>query len=136
MAAAPGGAADGWCSCAGVQLVSVRFAEDEHVDVPYRPLAGLPFMSGGPGSVDVSRGNPADGAQDVGKDGRDSERPGQHLSQPGVIRAGGIRPDEPGIPDLTRCDQAGLLGALNLAVDRRVGGAWAPRMAPADFASG
>jgi hypothetical protein len=28
----------------GVELVPVRVAEGEHVDVPYRPLAGLAFV--------------------------------------------------------------------------------------------
>ena len=38
-----------------------------------------------------------------------------------VVRAGGVGPDEPRVPDLPGCDQVGLLGTLDLAVDRRVG---------------
>jgi hypothetical protein len=33
-----------------------------------------------------------------------------------------VGPDEPGIADLPGCDQAGLFGTLDLAVDRGVGG--------------
>jgi hypothetical protein len=49
--------------------------------------------------------------------------PGEHFSQPAVVGAGWVGPDEPGIADLPGCDQAGLLGALDLAVDRGVGDA-------------
>jgi hypothetical protein len=69
----------------GIELVSVRFAEDKHVDVPYRPLTGMPFVPGGPGSVDVRLGNPVNIAQDFGQDGGDAEGSDQHLSQPRVI---------------------------------------------------
>ena len=49
-------------------------------------------------------------------DGGDAECPGQDLGQAVVVRAGGIGPDEPHVPDLPRDDQAGLLGTLYLAV--------------------
>jgi hypothetical protein len=38
-----------------------------------------------------------------------------------VLRAGSTGPDEPRIADLPRCDQAALLGSLDLTVDRRAG---------------
>jgi hypothetical protein len=38
-----------------------------------------------------------------------------------VLRTGGTGPDEPCTPDLPGCDQAALLGTLDLAVDRRAG---------------
>jgi len=42
--AVPGAARD---AEGGIELVPVRFAEDEHVDVCDRALAGLPFVPGG-----------------------------------------------------------------------------------------
>ena len=76
----------------GVELIPVRVAEDEHVDVSLWTQVGVP---GGPGSVDVGRGDPADVPQDFGLDGGDAECPGQHLSQADVVRALGVGPDEP-----------------------------------------
>jgi hypothetical protein len=82
----------------------------------------------------LGRGNAVDVAQGFSQDGGDAECPGQHLRQPDVIRAGGIRPDEPRIPDLPRSDQVGLLGALDLAVDRRLRGAGPGRdLCPAEL---
>jgi hypothetical protein len=43
----------------GVELVPVRVAEDEHVDVSH-------WTQGGAGSVEVGRGDPADVPQDFG----------------------------------------------------------------------
>src|SRR4029077_7044186 len=86
----------------GVELIPVRVAEDERVDVSHWTQVGVP---GGPGSVDVGRGDPADVPQDLGLDGGDAECPGQHLSQADVVRALGVGPDEPRIADLPRCDQ-------------------------------
>lgn len=111
------------CAEGGIELVSVRFAEYEHVDVPYRPLAGLAFMAGGPRSVDVGCGDPVDVAQGFDQDRGDAECPGQNLGQAAVIRTGDVGPDKPRTPNLPRCDQAGLLSALDLTVDRRVGSA-------------
>ncbi len=94
-------------------------------------------MPGGPGPVDAGRSDPADAAQGLGQDGGDAERPGQHLGEPGVGGAGGVGPDEPGVPDLAGCDQADLLGALDLAVDRGVGGVGACRdLGQAEFEIG
>src|SRR4029077_11590611 len=47
----------------GVELIPVRVAEDEHVDVSHWTQVGVP---GGPGSVEVGRGDPADVPQDFG----------------------------------------------------------------------
>ena len=47
----------------GVELVPVRVAEDEHVDVSHWTQVGVP---GGSGSVEVGRGDPADVPQDFG----------------------------------------------------------------------
>lgn len=60
----------------------------------------MPFVPGGPGSVDVGRGDAVDVAQGFGQDGGDAECSGQHLGLPGVVRAGGVLPDEPRIADL------------------------------------
>jgi hypothetical protein len=35
-----------------------------------------------------------------------------------VVRAGGVRADKTRISELSRCDQAGLFGSLDLPVDR------------------
>ena len=85
----------------GVELIPVRVAEDEHVDVSLWTQVGVP---GGPGSLDVGRGDPADVPQDFGLDGEDAECPGQHLSQADLVRALGVGPDEPRIADLLRFD--------------------------------
>jgi len=73
----------------GVELIPVRVAEAEHVDVSRWTQVGVP---GAPGSVDVCRGDPADVPQDFGLDGGDAECPGQHLSQANVVRALGVGP--------------------------------------------
>ena len=111
----PGGVTDRWLyrpgqallggAEGGIELVPVRFAENEHVDVPDRALAGLPLVPGGPGSVDVGRGDPADAAQGFGEDGGDAECPGQDFGQAAVVRAGGVSADKSRVPilrDLTR----------------------------------
>jgi hypothetical protein len=60
----------------GVELVAVRVAEDEQVDVAYRALSGLAVVPSGPGSVDVGRSDPADVAQDFGEDCGGGQMPG------------------------------------------------------------
>jgi len=106
-----------------IELISVRFTQDKDVNIPDRPVACLPFVSGGPGAVDVCLSDPVYSAQDFGHNGGYAKGPGQDFCQPSVIRAGGVSADEPGIPDLARGDQTCLLSALNLAVNRRMGGA-------------
>src|ERR1700733_3985453 len=55
-----------------------------------------------------------------GENGGDAERSGQDVGKPSVVRAVGLRPDKPGVPDFSGGDYPDLLGALHLAVHRRM----------------
>src|SRR5512146_296969 len=103
-----------------IELVAIRVAEDEDVDVSNRARPITSLVPGGPGSVDVGVGDSLDLAQDFGEDGGDAERPGEHLCQAGIVGAVGVRAGKPGVPYLAGRDQSGLFCPLDLAVDRRM----------------
>ena len=107
----------------GVELVSVRFAQDQYVYVPNGPLPSLPFMPGGPRSVNVGCGDPSDRPQDFSKYGRHTESPRQNLRKPCVVRAEGIGSDEPRRTHLPGYYETSLLRPLDLPVDGGMRGA-------------
>ncbi len=68
-----------------IKLISVRVAENEHVDVTHGPRTSLPFTSDGPRAVDVRRRGPFDVGQGGSEYGRNPEGTGGHLGQSRVV---------------------------------------------------
>lgn len=106
-----------------IEPIPVWFTEDENVDVSYGTLTGLPFMPGGPRSVDVGLADASYRPEGVSDDGRNAKGLGQDVSKADIVRAGGVRPDEPGVSHLLGFDQAGLFSTLDLPIDRWMRGA-------------
>ena len=78
-----------------IKLIAVGFAQDKHINVADRALSLLAGLPGGPGPIDVCRVDVGHRPGDFGKHGRNAKSLRQHIGQPGVIRTGGVRPDEP-----------------------------------------
>jgi hypothetical protein len=106
----------------GVELVSIRFAQDQYVYVADGPLTSPPFVPGSPRSVDVGCADPVDRPQSSSQYGRDAEGPRQNLGQPSVVRAGGVCPNQPRVAQLPAYDQASSFRSLDLPVDRGMRG--------------
>lgn len=109
-----------------VQLIPVRLPQNQHVDVADRPLARPAGMTRRPRPVHVRRADPPHPPELRLQNRWHPERPGQHLGQPCVIRAGGISPHQPRIADLPARDQPGPLRPLHLAMNRRMRGTSPP----------
>ncbi len=101
-----------------IKLISVRVAENEHVDVTHGPRTSLPFTSDGPRAVDVRRRGPFDVGQGGSEYGRNPEGTGEHLGQSRVVGTGGVGTDQSSVSGLPRCQQACLFSALDLPVHR------------------
>ncbi len=105
------------CAEGVVELIAIWFAEDKKIDVADGPLPGLPFMPGGPRSVDVAAADALDRSQDFSEDGGNTESLGQDVGEAGIVGAGGVRPHKPGVSHLPGGDQAGVFRAFDLPVD-------------------
>jgi hypothetical protein len=105
----------------GIELVSVRFAQDQYVDIPNGPLPSPPFMPGSPRPVDVGRGDPVDRPQSLSHYGRDAEGSRQNLGKTRIVRAGSVRPHQARVTHLPGADQASPFRSFDLPVDRGMG---------------
>ena len=104
----------------GIHLVAVRSSKYEEVDVAHWSIALLSGELCRPGSVHIRGVDPSDAGQGLAEHPRNAERLDEHVRQAAEIRARWVGADEPCPSDEPARDQAGGVGALDLAVDRRI----------------
>jgi hypothetical protein len=108
------------CAGRGVQLVTIRCSKYEEVDVAYWSISLFSGEPCCPGPVDIRSVNLVDTGECVAEHPRNAECLDEHVRQPNEVWAGRVGADESCSSDEPACDQAGSLGAFNLAVDGRI----------------